>query len=590
MIKKLTPLASLALIVLLSACSTNTENEAEFSLSSEGQIVEATGTVLKKEISPFGGGTHLLVTEDQEILYALISKIENLDRYLNQEVTLKGEILAQTGDDGELVLDVITVDSQGEPLETAEIATEEFSLASAEEFSLAVPTNWQSKTSNNREVFINASEQEVFTFEKISTETELGASLISELKTNSEYTQITIGSLPAYRLSTQDEASVYLPLENEGYIYVFDYVGPENDPALKLTFLGVVSTLTWTDSSLNSAELKPELEVCGGAENKLCPEGFRCELESRAADSKGFCVAVEQQAEAETTEASLASVDSAEAAEAQEEKEPEPAAETNVSAYVRPAPKPKPTPTPAPSTPEATEPEAKSITIANNSPEQPVNNASSQNTTTCNNHQITCPDGVTIMGRDPDNNCQFKPCPEDILNPVLLSGSCESDAYVCPDGSYLARDPENNCEFPACPPIITSTTSQGQVASLSSDATEATSNSVIANPSSSYGTHTISAFNYSFNYPLNYYFNHLGQVGNIISLVALAPELPETEDDAVIKVGIYPGQVAATSRLNQGSIDLIMVPRNASTHFRVSGDGAYLPVLWDIANSIEIIE
>ncbi|MBU1199860.1 MAG: hypothetical protein KKF46_07725 [Nanoarchaeota archaeon] len=29
--------------------------------------------------------------------------------------------------------------------------------------------------------------------------------------------------------------------------------------------------------------------------------------------------------------------------------------------------------------------------------------------------------------------------------------ACTADAKVCPDGSAVGRDPDNNCEFPACP-------------------------------------------------------------------------------------------------------------------------------------------
>ncbi len=52
-----------------------------------------------------------------------------------------------------------------------------------------------------------------------------------------------------------------------------------------------------------------------------------------------------------------------------------------------------------------------------------------------------CPDG-SYVGRDPQNNCEFKPCPTSV---------CITDTKLCPDGTYVPRDPQNNCEFKPCP-------------------------------------------------------------------------------------------------------------------------------------------
>ncbi len=53
-----------------------------------------------------------------------------------------------------------------------------------------------------------------------------------------------------------------------------------------------------------------------------------------------------------------------------------------------------------------------------------------------------CSDGTSV-GRDPYNNCEFKPCPFDIV--------CIDDVKICQDGSAVVRDPYNNCEFKPCP-------------------------------------------------------------------------------------------------------------------------------------------
>jgi len=59
-----------------------------------------------------------------------------------------------------------------------------------------------------------------------------------------------------------------------------------------------------------------------------------------------------------------------------------------------------------------------------------------------------CDDGSAVS-RDPQNNCEFPACPEDIV--------CAMDVQVCDDGSSVSRDPQNNCEFPACPSDIACT-------------------------------------------------------------------------------------------------------------------------------------
>merc|ERR1712025_1413500 len=61
-----------------------------------------------------------------------------------------------------------------------------------------------------------------------------------------------------------------------------------------------------------------------------------------------------------------------------------------------------------------------------------------------------CPDGTSV-GRDPKNNCEFKPCPQK-EKPKEEPMMCPYDLHECPDGTMVDRDSENNCEFKPCPP------------------------------------------------------------------------------------------------------------------------------------------
>lgn len=63
----------------------------------------------------------------------------------------------------------------------------------------------------------------------------------------------------------------------------------------------------------------------------------------------------------------------------------------------------------------------------------------------CTTDVKLCDDGVTYVSRDPDNGCEFEPCPEDQVY-------CTQDVKLCDDGvTYVTRDPENDCNFMLCP-------------------------------------------------------------------------------------------------------------------------------------------
>lgn len=60
----------------------------------------------------------------------------------------------------------------------------------------------------------------------------------------------------------------------------------------------------------------------------------------------------------------------------------------------------------------------------------------------CTRDVKTCPDGSMVL-RDPCNNCEFSECP--------CNAICMGDTLPCPDGSSVSRDPCNECRFPPCP-------------------------------------------------------------------------------------------------------------------------------------------
>ena len=58
-----------------------------------------------------------------------------------------------------------------------------------------------------------------------------------------------------------------------------------------------------------------------------------------------------------------------------------------------------------------------------------------------------CSDG-SFVSRDPANGCAFRPCPEEEL-------ACTMDVFDCGNDTFVSRDPAKNCEFEACPKVCT---------------------------------------------------------------------------------------------------------------------------------------
>ena len=68
-------------------------------------------------------------------------------------------------------------------------------------------------------------------------------------------------------------------------------------------------------------------------------------------------------------------------------------------------------------------------------------------TSLCNLDTIECWDG-SLVGRDPNNDCEFFECP----NENIISILCASDRLQCDDGTIVRRNATLGCEFNECPP------------------------------------------------------------------------------------------------------------------------------------------
>ena len=69
-------------------------------------------------------------------------------------------------------------------------------------------------------------------------------------------------------------------------------------------------------------------------------------------------------------------------------------------------------------------------------------------TSLCNLDTIECFDG-SLVGRDPNNDCEFYDCPDINLIGEIL---CASDRLQCDDGTIVRRNASLECAFNECPP------------------------------------------------------------------------------------------------------------------------------------------
>lgn len=61
-----------------------------------------------------------------------------------------------------------------------------------------------------------------------------------------------------------------------------------------------------------------------------------------------------------------------------------------------------------------------------------------------------CDDGITEVVRLPKNDCRFDICPQvDVIESGPLF--CSTALWECPDGTLVTRDVNNNCEYRPCP-------------------------------------------------------------------------------------------------------------------------------------------
>lgn len=270
--------------------------EAPKAEKSAPRIIEAEGVVIAKELSRFREGTHLLVDADNEVLFILQSKTENLTSFENKKVKIKGEEESADESDKEVVINVLTV----ELLE--ETGAEENVIFEFSELGLALtfPSKWQWMEKDGINYFYKEdAEKAPINMESFLLESEAGA---EAKKTMEDATEISVGGKRAFRIVDGDKMEIFVVKDDRVILLNF---APQTDAiGEKLVFLEVLTQVRWLDEEENK-DSEEEATPCGGEEKKLCPAGFLCELESTEDNAVGVCVDVNKaEAEVKTDEES----------------------------------------------------------------------------------------------------------------------------------------------------------------------------------------------------------------------------------------------------------------------------------------------
>lgn len=283
------------LIAILTSCTflqesqeTTLPNDNNKKEEKVAKIIETEGIVATKEISLFEKGTHVLMDEEGNILYILESKTENISKYEKKEVKIKGELKEESNENGESLLTIITIESKEKP---EELKPKTYELTQ-NGISITLPGDWFSEEKDNTWFFYPENTDTVISIESFLVKSELGKKAQDAMKTA---TDISVAGKKAFRVVEGNKTDIFV-VNNSQEILLFQFTPQNNETEEKLIFLEMLTNVKWLEKDKKETDEKSvQNEKCGGVEAKLCPVGFRCELESDDEESEGLCVSIDEE-------------------------------------------------------------------------------------------------------------------------------------------------------------------------------------------------------------------------------------------------------------------------------------------------------
>ncbi len=253
------------------------------------QVIEKEGIIAPKQVSLFEEGTHVLTDQNGEVLYILKSKVEDLKKYENKTVLIKGELNKNLETEKDDIIDVLTIGIINENTTEDESRSKIFEINDAG-VRIVLTEEWLYKKEDDIWNFFTENvEKSPIKMEIFSSTSESGQVAITEME---EGTEITVAGERAFRVLNGNKINVFI-IKN-GNILLFKFDPQEDEISEKLIFLDLLTNLEWLEGEVENITKKDPTIDCGGEENSLCPVGYRCELESTNENSKGTCVAVDE--------------------------------------------------------------------------------------------------------------------------------------------------------------------------------------------------------------------------------------------------------------------------------------------------------
>ncbi len=261
-------------IMLVAACG-NSAPDLEDRVDAEPEASSYKGVIENFDIDIYNDGTHQIQTEDGEII-VIQSSIVNLNNYLDKEVVVSGEM--ESSIDGKAkVFNVKEVVIEGgmEDGESNEYENSKFG------FMFNYPSLWE-LLEETQSITLRGNGKTIVVIDVFSTDVELDEFVTS--KEIEDGTPITIGSQRSLRYTEEGEIRIYSSNPSKEKVYKIIFQGTDEQKEFFYSFLESFKVLV---SKTKSGE------KCGGKENIVCPEEFRCELTSGEEDAEGICISVD---------------------------------------------------------------------------------------------------------------------------------------------------------------------------------------------------------------------------------------------------------------------------------------------------------
>ncbi len=241
--------------------------------TSDLKEVELEGFLKSQEISVTSKFTHALYNENSEIISKIKSSKLSLVPYEELKVKVKGryEVL----NDGEKVLEVYEIEEIVE--DTSPFSEEEILWKKYKEtdslFSFEYPEIWKIVRAN-KVTYLKKDNDNIVKITGLQNPNNAPVSTF----VSGEHQEVTINGTVALKQTKENGFDLYLKAPET--IIKISFNADKADEQRETYFYSFLESFSFSENS-------KELQKCGGSENILCSEGFRCEL---TRGNSGVCI------------------------------------------------------------------------------------------------------------------------------------------------------------------------------------------------------------------------------------------------------------------------------------------------------------